>query len=81
MGDERQFACPGLTRDQHVVRADWRSVQREVRPDLAGLPGVLKSQRVEQNVARVDALQFSGLDFDESALVRLRSGIAHYSHG
>ena len=27
--------------------------------------GAFKSQRVEQNVARVDALQFPGLEFDE----------------
>jgi tRNA(fMet)-specific endonuclease VapC len=27
--------------------------------------GAFKSQRVEQNVARVDALQFSVLEFDE----------------
>ena len=53
VGDERQLASLGLSRDQHVVRTDERSLRREVRPDLPGVAGVLLVELQHRKLKRV----------------------------
>jgi hypothetical protein len=52
-GNERQLASLRLAGDQYVIRTDGRSLRREVRSDLPGLPSVLVVELQHRKLKRV----------------------------